>query len=322
MAQGEYRVRFRFHTSLYITDETDSPVLTLGRNKVSVRGIQEGDKLDTQRLVLSVGGMAAEDEARSYGERLKNAVIVASALRRFGVDTGEDRATTTYAQHMKDHVKAKTGVTIRDNVHGLDVYYADGKTSHPIVSAQGKVSLPAAKFFDPVVAAFEWVEQLPPHLIEAARLLNAADYAGAPVVMLALSAAAVEVMAPDTKWSAIAKAFIGGMKSAVAAEAALSETERDNITQTLGQLDIGPSTGVRVRELLKQLGMMERWQEFSKMYQVRGKLLHGTYVPRDEIQAAAGRARELARAVLIASIAQLGVDTVTVVGPTAPTRVS
>ncbi|MEA3065667.1 MAG: hypothetical protein QOJ27_2119, partial [Sphingomonadales bacterium] len=73
--------------------------------------------------MLNARGLPSEEAARKMGERLRRALIVRSAVRRTGLNLGEDRPTSQLADSIKNELKEVHGVSIRDNVLGLDVFY-------------------------------------------------------------------------------------------------------------------------------------------------------------------------------------------------------
>ena len=233
MSLNGYRVRLRLHTSNYLTDDASEPSFSIGARTLGVQSPQHAEKLKSTRVILNARGLPDEGTAVAFGNRLRSAVSVAAALRQFGVDMGENRATSMLARWVKDRIQAGQNITIRDDVHGLDIFHDDGTIRHFGMSAEATVSTPAQVFLGQVGIAFEWVVGLPENLIEAAQLLNAADYSGAPLVKLALSCSAIETMAPDLQWTDEARALVDDLIQIVKANASVAKMERDQIAQAL-----------------------------------------------------------------------------------------
>ncbi|MGH9942382.1 MAG: hypothetical protein ACRD9R_08495, partial [Pyrinomonadaceae bacterium] len=70
-------------------------------------------------------GFPTEESAFECGTRLKKAISILMAKRRLGINVGKDKATSATNTAMKDMMKEKHGVQLRDDIHGLDVYSDD-----------------------------------------------------------------------------------------------------------------------------------------------------------------------------------------------------
>src|SRR5690606_6816106 len=154
----------------YITDDSGEPSFQLEQRNLAVTAPRPADtpppdNLNSRHLVVNARGFENCKQARAFGAQFKNAVIVASALRQFGVDVGEDSPTGMIAQSVKDSFKAQRGVTLRDDVHGLDIFQDNEMVRIITVSAEAKVSTPAQIFFTQVGAVFE-AGELPDKIIE------------------------------------------------------------------------------------------------------------------------------------------------------------
>ena len=103
----------------------DTLELSLGGRCVALKARICGSLQDTQDYVLIAGGFQGEAEARTFGARIRHALLSASASARIGVDIGEDKPTSATAAHVKAHVLQQAGVALLDDVHGLMVYPED-----------------------------------------------------------------------------------------------------------------------------------------------------------------------------------------------------
>ncbi|MEM7227017.1 MAG: hypothetical protein AAF495_28880 [Pseudomonadota bacterium] len=306
----KFRVRLRIHTGNFLTDNNKEPTFEVGGRRILVTSHDKGDNLNSTKILLNARQFPDKASAVSFGEKLKIAVSLASALRRFGVDTGEDRATSMIGKTVKDEIKEKFGVTLRNDVHGLDVFEDDDHVRFHSMSASATVSTPASVYFKQVDFAYEWAENLPAHLVEAAKLLNNADLADAPNLKLALACSSIETMAPDASWSRSTNSLLDHLILTARSDERTPDEERRHIIHSIQSMkDFGPSVGVRVRKLLDQLGLADQRGKLSKIYRVRSKWLHGKYISKQEQQDASERARSLALDLLFASLEKRGADT-------------
>lgn len=300
---------------MHLSDEAGERSLSIGGCTVNVRVPREPELLNPTRIVLNVRGFPDEDSARAYGRRLKDAVAVAAALQQFGVDLGEGRASAMLDDTLKDRIKAEKGITLREDLHGLDVFHDDGHVRHLEVSPQESGASPPAALLAPVGAAFERVDELPKAILEVVQLLNAADYAGVPAARITLCLFAIEVMAPQIGWSRGGRTLLNDLILAVNASASVNDEESNQLAQSLAMLqEFGPLSNVRVWALLKALGMTAHWRELSEIYAARSNLLRGHFIDQQELAEAAASARRVAQDILLATLTQQGTNVASILG--------
>ncbi|MGF1608904.1 MAG: hypothetical protein ACFCUQ_05885 [Kiloniellales bacterium] len=309
MEQRGFGVRLRLHASVHLNDEAGERALSIGGSTVNVRVPREPELLNPTRIVLNVRGFPDEESATAYGKRLKAAVAVAAALQGFGIDLGDGQAGSLLDEALKGQIKAEKNITLREDLHGLDVFHDDGTVRHLEVSPQEAGASPPAALLAPVGQAFRWVQDLPKPLIEVAQLLNAADYAGVPGARIVLSLFAIEMMAPQLGWSYGARTLLNDLILAVNSSASVDDEESTQLAQSLAKLqEYGPLSNVRVWALLKDLGMTGHWRSLTGIYDARSNLLRGNFVDKQQLEEASVTARQVAQDVLIAALKQQGAD--------------
>jgi hypothetical protein len=268
-------------------------------------------------LIINARGFATEEAASTFAENLRAALVVRSAARRTGIDLGEDRPTAWLANDIKAAIKRQTGISIRDDVHGGDVFFEDGKTVYHSSTVTVSVSIPAEDFVPDINGSFNWVGHIEPVLLDAARLLNVADLQAPPIVKLSLSAAAIEALTPAVPWSAEAKALLDDTIGRIENEQVLAPEEQERLIGSLQSIrDFGLSGGRRVRAHLENIGQQGLSAELAPATKTRGKLLHGKYVGREELQTAAEAARNVAQKIFEIALTEAGVSPEALRGPT------
>ena len=138
------RLRFRLEKKLRI-DANEHRLQVAGREVVLKPPTPKQKIMDSAWLIMNARGFASEDEARQFGNRLKNALEVSAVAARVGVDTGRNLATSGLGKFVKDAI-AKEGAHVRDNIHGLDVFPDHPNTRIFTIDATGTVHVPPDPF--------------------------------------------------------------------------------------------------------------------------------------------------------------------------------
>jgi hypothetical protein len=304
-----HRIRLRFFQDRFVTSESPSIDVEVDGESVRIGGPDRNAALNTKELIGNVHGIGSADRAKRIADTLKTALSVRSAVRKTGIDLGDDVATGQFSNYVKEFIKERTGITIRDNIHGFDIFEDDGAVVHVNFNMNASVSMRAEDLPPTVDGSFTWAEKISRDLAEACRLLNAADHSGAPVVKLSLSMAALESLAPDLPWSEEAKEHITSLMDVSQASGDLPAEVRAQLTDQLKSMrDFGGSGGRRVRALLEERGLLRLKSQLSKASKIRNTLLHGKYVSKTKQQAAAEAARDIAQAVLDGILRSLDLD--------------
>jgi hypothetical protein len=304
-----YRARIRFHQNVFVKAPDNSVSFRVDGYSVTVSGPAAEGPLESQELMLNARGLPSEEAALEMGERLRRALIVKSAVRRTGLNLGEDQPISRLANSIKKKLKETHGVSIRDNVLGLDVFHDDGATAYFGFSAKGSSSTSAGTFFPQLAGSVTWADSINDRVLQAARILNVADEAAPPIVRLALSIAALESLTPSLGWSPDAMALLNGLLAQIEADETIEVEEREQIANSIRPVrDFGRSGARKVKSLLERHGLGGHYSAHAKAARVRAKLLHGNHVPASVQSAAAEDARIIASAVLDAELEACGIN--------------
>jgi hypothetical protein len=268
-----FGIRLRFRTTKGVTTDDPSYSFDVGGRRVTLASPDEKPLKAGGWFSLKATGFTTEGEARGFGERLKNALQIASIRRVWGVDVGEGRATSAFFKGITDEW-AKQGVFARPNIHGLDVYEDKEGTVWTAFSATGTVSTDPEKLFSDVKELVTKVTEDEPPLFDTLRLLNEALISQEAAAQLVLAIAAVEMLAQGEKWSDKQRNAIEELTRIAAGDESLPEDERVELSKAVEAIY---RTGVMMgfRRLLHRLGLHSIWKEWRDLYGQRSKILHG-----------------------------------------------
>lgn len=278
-----YRVRLRVFLGTPLA--TDDPLLTaeVAGREVTIRSHKRGGLLkETRWVVLGAGGFETEEEARRYGEQLRQIVEVAALCARLGVNVGQDRATLdmSYEWARATRIIQADDERLLPNVHGLMVIPDDDLSRFPIVEATAEVRT----YPDQIIPAInELGRQEPVRIARAAagvRTLNQALMTPGSLAQIVLALSAVEALGQDETWTARQRALLDELANQVGGQAG-GDQEQQEVAQALRRSmhRIGPRQGVmRVlsRLELPQPELAQLRKEWDRVYSLRSQVFHGT----------------------------------------------
>jgi hypothetical protein len=135
-----FRVRFRFWVQKKLDlKETECRLTVAGREILLSAQMPDVSIADSEWLVMNVRGIESETAASDFARRLKASSELSSAVARLGINSGVDMPTSGFGQIVRDDLKAKHGIVLRDNVHGIDVFADDPNIRIGQFSATGTV---------------------------------------------------------------------------------------------------------------------------------------------------------------------------------------
>ena len=301
-----YRVRLRFFSSVFIDGKAQISPFKIGGVAAELTTDPENyTPGKTSEVKINVRSIADADVAQRFGVYLRRAISVMAALRRQGVDLGEDAPTASLGRAVREQLEATGGHNIRNNMHGVDVFFEERPTYYIGVSATGYTSLPATRLAAQIEGVLPWIENVPVNLLQVANLLNAADNTPAEEAKIALTMSAIEALAPEIEWSERQRKPIADLHQKLLADSK-SEGELEAVAATLNGILGGPGIGARLRRMLDDLGLNERWLELRELRKLRGKMMHGEHIKKSERIDVADRTRRLAAELFAASLRQQG----------------
>lgn len=275
------RLKFRVGTKL-ATKETVLTASLAGR-QVTIRSERQSQLLSKASwLLIGCRGFESEDDAKSFGEKLRRAVHLAGLCARVGVDAGDPGDDRTVSWVNPEFLR-RSGVLdpetrVGRDVHGLLVLPDDGKT---LFARLGPANLTGRMNADVFVRAFQ--EAFPesdlsgrdcPSIRRAVRVLNLAEINTDPIAKVVPAVSTVEGLATDPSWTDVQKSMIEG------AAAWLEHTDGDDeeIRQVVEAIRRTRHTSIRqkIRKLLDSNDLLEDlWEDWDALYKKRSRLFHG-----------------------------------------------
>ncbi|MBE3065695.1 MAG: hypothetical protein IMZ69_11845, partial [Spirochaetes bacterium] len=144
-----YRARLRFRVQKKLNISAASHTLTVADQEVVLAAEMPDTPIQASGwLVMNARGFASEADAREFGHKLRSAVEVSSVATRLGVDAGRDLATSGIGKSVRESIAHDTGVLVRNDVHGLDVFVDDPNVRFFKLTATGSVSAAPDAFLD------------------------------------------------------------------------------------------------------------------------------------------------------------------------------
>lgn len=195
-----YRARIRFHCAPDTRFNIDSATHSFGDGFTLKTPDGDSPIRESEWLVLEIGGLSSEAEAREQGQRAKDALVWAGLCCKKGVDVGKDKVTSSVSNHIRDKLFKETGVRIRASVHGLDVFDESVSTRTFVFSATGTV----VSSLEPFVASFQRALQDDVRITDerqevACAVYHSAHYQSSARAKLLMLVSAVEVLAESPK---------------------------------------------------------------------------------------------------------------------------
>lgn len=232
--------------------------------------LSERRETDDCRLTLWCGGFHSEVEARTAGERVKTALILAGLLIGVGIDAGTDQVVSPAAQRKDGQPDDR----LQPDVHGLQVIpEIDGMLFGFLrVGPPVKRILPG-DFEKRVTESDALGKQLTRKQTLAAQLYNQSHFQSSDVARFLTLISAVEALADRSSRSGAARVLIERMIAMTAAAADLDESEREalrNGLRSLKQESIGSAIGTLVRAYCEESAA----KDVSRAYAIRSNLLH------------------------------------------------
>lgn len=126
-SQARWRTQLRFRLQERIGIRSHERRLHLAdREVVLSAALSQVSIADSEWLILDARGFGSEAEALEFGGRLKKALEISSVASRVGVDAGQN-LPMAYAGRALKEALAKDGISVRNNIHGLNVFQDDPK---------------------------------------------------------------------------------------------------------------------------------------------------------------------------------------------------
>lgn len=298
-----FRVRFVLAPGRRI--DCQDKTLTLETTEGHIFEIEavEGVSLtETGNLSIISRGYDNEKSARLIGQRVKDALLLASASIFLGADMGREKALSWYNPEISDRIREKHGAQHINDVHGLAVF----STELPIVVGYASdVSLIANFTAGQLQKSFRQNYNIADSLTDrqklAAELINLIHFEWSLRARFLTLMTALEVLAEPKLLPLEYQVAISTLKKhaeGVTADSVvlqhlkggLGRMKRQSLTQACVDLvtaGIGDSAGA----------------EMSQLYDLRSRIIHrGVGISADEINRQSSRLLEIVTSALLADV--------------------
>jgi hypothetical protein len=154
-----YGFRLRFILAPGRRIETRDDTLTLrsaGGSEFQLKPVDGSVIADASNLAIRSGGYADEEAAKATGQRVKDALLLASVTTNLGANLGRDRQTSSLASHVRKKIREEHGVEMLGDVHGLAVFPEDRETHFFIAQATIRVGTQADKLTQDFAEHYEY----------------------------------------------------------------------------------------------------------------------------------------------------------------------
>ena len=271
-----YRTRFRFRLEKMLDIvEKEKTIIVDGHEITISPQLPDVNISDSNWLVMNATGFSDKARAENFGEKLKLACETLSASMRLGLDSGKDLPTSGYGSLVKEKVKETSGIVLRDNVHGLDIFEDSPNIRIGHISGIGVVRSSGKAFVDEINNFYNEVESASAITKDIVLLLNYALLRPDPVARIVFAFSAVEMLGQDEKWSENQEKLIKIIADLVFTQNVGSEEEKievaDAIKKGLHRLSLRQGV-FRLFEILGLSDLKKRW---DLLYKERSTLVHG-----------------------------------------------
>jgi hypothetical protein len=274
-AVNTFRVRFRFRSRNALQVETNEYHFDIGNQRVVLSAPLPEQKIsESDWAVINSRGFATKDQARSFGQRLKFACEVSAAATRLGVNSGTDSPSSGFGQTIKERFKAEHGLTLRDNVHGIDIFIDDPNVRIGNFSATATVHTPPNPFLSDLSSLVPGAD-VSQRTRDVIMLLNTALMRPEPVAQIIFAVSAVEMLGQDATWSADQRHILERLSEYTRQLDIGSEEERDEVADAIKKSLHRLSLRQGVFRLLDTVGLSELKKPWDALYSERSTLVHG-----------------------------------------------
>jgi hypothetical protein len=268
------RLRFRLQKKLNIKDKEY-------RFHVGVREVVLSPQLpdldisDSEWLVMNTRGFECEGDAKAFARKLKSACEVSSVSARLGIDTGTDLPTSGFGKLVKDRFREQSGLLIRDNIHGVDVFLDDPNVRIANFGATGTVRAPPNPFLEDLSGLSETVGRASQSTRDIVLLLNYALLRPEPVAQIVFSFSAVEMLGQNADWSSDQRRLLNELAASALKMEIGSVSEREEVVTAIQKGMHKLSLRQGVLRLLASLNLESLKPTWDKLYSERSTLIHG-----------------------------------------------
>ena len=270
-----YRVRFRFRLQKKLHLEQKEYRFQIQGHEVVLSPERTDLNIsDSNWLVMNVRSFESEDEAKTFGRKLKSTCELSSVASRLGLDSGVDLPTAGLGQLARDRLR-ESGFHVRYNVHGIDVFADDSSVRVFDMSARGTVRAMPDRFLGDLDHLFEASNPVSQKTKDMVLLLNYALLRSEPVAQIVFAFSAVEMLGQQETWSDDQNRIIDELVVAAQKTEIGSVHEREEVIDAINKSLHKLSLRQGVMRLLTTLNLNYLKKNWDTLYQERSSLVHG-----------------------------------------------
>ncbi len=277
----DFKFRLRFHLQEGHVIDIDRERVELLKRDGGPTIVLRGDKetIKTSSYLIVVGEpYASSDEAMKDALMLRERLLAMAARKRIGINLGEDVLRAGFTKKALDYYREELGKPARNDVHGIDVWAASGKTAFIRMDVSSSLTIGGDQFLSLMKEILAAPSPLSGNEGLSAELFALSHFDSSPrsrflTLMTAIEALLTAAPRPDE-----AQAFVEETVARVkdlACDSATKEALRSSL-QWLKSESIGQTGRKLAEELLGEQTYLDRVAKkfFAYIYGVRSEIMH------------------------------------------------
>ena len=230
---------------------------------------------DSEWLVMNARGIDTEVEAWDFARKLKASSELSSVVARLGMSAGIDRPTSGFGKIIKDHLKDKHGILLRDEVHGTDVFADDPNVRFGNLIMGTTIRSSPDPFLGDIDELFKVIDSASPRARDIILLMNYALTRTDPVAMIVFAISAVEMLGQDESWSEAQTQLLENLANEATESSTGTVQERREVAEAILRSVHRVSLRQGVFRLLASLDLSHLRGKWDDVYGERSTLVHG-----------------------------------------------
>jgi len=264
-----------------MTDEHEIKVPANDKGiSISLRSKTGTSLQDSEHYLLVGSGYPTEDDARFNGTRYRDALMIALASSRVGVDFGFRATKGSFTPYGLQMVEQQTGIRALNDVHGLMIYESEPPARFVSMSVNPTVGKSLDSFMTTLHNAILAEPSLNEYEIVSLTLFNGSFFQPTPDTRFILLVMAIEAMIKPHSRSEDSVELVNTLIK-TANSSGLNEIDKQSIVGSLRRLRNESINQAGKRLASERLGTSVRYQDmsppdfFARCYKYRSDLVHG-----------------------------------------------
>lgn len=270
-----FRIKFILPEDKRINCSQNSIKIELpSKHKIQLSAYQSNIAIkNSKNLILKGSGFKTKEEARNIGEKLKNSIMLTSAILQIGIDVGKDKTNFSISKFLKNKAM-KSGFRFIEDIHGLHVYQEGTPIQWVSSELTNTIIISNDKFINALQDAFNLVpDKLEEKRYLSLELYSASHFESSLRAKFLILVSVVECLAARDEKSGDVIAFIEELINYTKTNYKESGKEKSNLISRLGNLKRN-SISVSCNKLVEYYLGEESMKYFSYCYDIRSKILH------------------------------------------------